>query len=194
MNYTENYQLPQWVESDRVLMDDFNAANAKVDQALTENKELCSNFVCLAQAAVKSQSQVINIDCSDISFADYYYIFLEAVYTGNGDLHLYVNGDNHIVNSVCALMSSMTAQTGLAMFPAGTFGGVILTPRCRGDWPITSIYYSVDGLGSGKYHRLTYREIQSINWKVENSGEYIGEGSHFAMWGLRGQRIRETMP
>ena len=34
MNYTENYQLPQWEETDRVLMEDFNAAMSKVDQGM----------------------------------------------------------------------------------------------------------------------------------------------------------------
>ena len=36
MNYTENYQLPQWVETDRVLMEDFNDNNEKIDAALAE--------------------------------------------------------------------------------------------------------------------------------------------------------------
>ena len=35
MNYTENYQLPQWVETDRVLMEDFNDAMEKVDQGVS---------------------------------------------------------------------------------------------------------------------------------------------------------------
>ena len=35
MTYTTNYQLPQWVKSDRILMDDFNDANSKIDAALT---------------------------------------------------------------------------------------------------------------------------------------------------------------
>ena len=34
MTYTQNYQLPQWVKSDRIMMDDFNDANAKIDAAL----------------------------------------------------------------------------------------------------------------------------------------------------------------
>ena len=34
MTYTTNYQLNQWAKSDRVLMDDFNADNLKVDSAL----------------------------------------------------------------------------------------------------------------------------------------------------------------
>ena len=33
-NHTPNYQLSQWERDDRVLMDDFNADNAKIDAAL----------------------------------------------------------------------------------------------------------------------------------------------------------------
>ena len=34
MNYTTNYHLPQWVETDRLLMDDFNDAYSAIDTAL----------------------------------------------------------------------------------------------------------------------------------------------------------------
>lgn len=34
MNYTQNYQLNQWEQSDRVLMDDFNSDNQKIEAAL----------------------------------------------------------------------------------------------------------------------------------------------------------------
>ena len=34
MDYTDNYQLPQWVESDRILRTDFNSAYQKLDAAL----------------------------------------------------------------------------------------------------------------------------------------------------------------
>ncbi len=33
-NHTANYQLSQWVKQDKVLMEDFNADNAKIDAAL----------------------------------------------------------------------------------------------------------------------------------------------------------------
>ena len=36
MNYTTNYHLPQWVESDRIMMEDFNEAMASIDEGLTE--------------------------------------------------------------------------------------------------------------------------------------------------------------
>ena len=34
MNHTTNYQLNQWAKSDRLMMDDFNADNTKIDAAL----------------------------------------------------------------------------------------------------------------------------------------------------------------
>ena len=34
MNYTTNYHLPQWVESDRIMMEDFNDAMSGIDQGL----------------------------------------------------------------------------------------------------------------------------------------------------------------
>jgi len=34
MNYTENYQLPQWEKSDRIMMEDFNDQNSKLESAL----------------------------------------------------------------------------------------------------------------------------------------------------------------
>ena len=34
MNYTQHYQLPQWVDSDRIMMDDFNDMTAKLDSGL----------------------------------------------------------------------------------------------------------------------------------------------------------------
>ena len=48
MNYTTNYHLPQWVESDRILMEDFNEAMSGIDTALTG----------LEQSAGQAQGQV----------------------------------------------------------------------------------------------------------------------------------------
>ena len=39
MNYTQHYQLPQWVETDRILMDDFNDSYEKIDAALDSLRE-----------------------------------------------------------------------------------------------------------------------------------------------------------
>ena len=38
MNYTTNYHLPQWVESDRILMEDFNQMCADIDGSIAAAK------------------------------------------------------------------------------------------------------------------------------------------------------------
>ena len=38
MDYTTNYHLPQWVESDRIMMEDFNEAMAAIEKGLTDGK------------------------------------------------------------------------------------------------------------------------------------------------------------
>ena len=36
MDYTANYQLPQWVETDRILRTDFNSMTSAIDAALAD--------------------------------------------------------------------------------------------------------------------------------------------------------------
>ena len=50
-NFTKHYSLSQWERSDKVLMDDFNADNAKIDAALAAKAD---------QAAVDNLAQTVS--------------------------------------------------------------------------------------------------------------------------------------
>ncbi len=50
MDYTNRYQLPQWVRSDRILMDDFNNAMAAIENGMSAN----------AAAASEAKSEAIS--------------------------------------------------------------------------------------------------------------------------------------
>lgn len=39
MEYTKNYHLPQWVKSDRIMMEDFNQMCADMEAGLVSNRE-----------------------------------------------------------------------------------------------------------------------------------------------------------
>ena len=39
MDYTKNYHLPQWVKSDRIMMDDFNRMCVDLENGLTGNRQ-----------------------------------------------------------------------------------------------------------------------------------------------------------
>ena len=54
MNKTANYQLNQWAKSDRVLMEDFNADNVKLDAALKANADAVSAEISARISAVQA--------------------------------------------------------------------------------------------------------------------------------------------
>ena len=68
-SHTPNYQLSQWVRSDKVLMEDFNTDNAKIDAALKAEADVRS-------AAVSALEQKVN--------AVPLQRFASGTYTGNG--------------------------------------------------------------------------------------------------------------
>ena len=51
MEYTTNYHLPQWVETDRIMMGDFNEAMSSIDGGIAEAKEAAE----AAQVAAETQ-------------------------------------------------------------------------------------------------------------------------------------------
>ena len=62
MNYTQNYHLPQWEKSDRVMMDDFNQMCAGIESGLTEAKAAAS----LAQSTAEQKPFVIGTYVGEI--------------------------------------------------------------------------------------------------------------------------------
>lgn len=70
MNYTENYQLNQWDAGDRVLREDFNADNAKIDAALGEVKSAIP-LRKLVTLTLNETSDTTTIDLSDFDMAQF---------------------------------------------------------------------------------------------------------------------------
>ena len=62
MNYTENYHLPQWEETDRVMRTDFNDAMASIESGMSGN----------AQAATAAMAEAVKLP------------YAVGSYTGNG--------------------------------------------------------------------------------------------------------------
>ena len=51
MNYTTNYHLPQWVETDRIMMGDFNDAMAGIEAGLGSNAQAAAAAQTTAETA-----------------------------------------------------------------------------------------------------------------------------------------------
>ena len=70
LNYTEHYQLNQWEPTDRVLREDFNEDNRKIEAALQQVNN--SNFyVEIAKTTLSKPAKEIKLDVSSINFLQY---------------------------------------------------------------------------------------------------------------------------
>ncbi len=61
MTKTTNYQLNQWAKSDRLMMDDFNADNAKIDAALKAVVDGTMQFITGSYVGDGTEDRVIDL-------------------------------------------------------------------------------------------------------------------------------------
>ena len=99
MKQTEHYKLSQWEETDRIMMDDFNRDNANIETALgaafaavtaetaarTADVAVLaakSPFVKLREIVTAQSAAQVNLDLSDINFADWQVLWLDVAILG----------------------------------------------------------------------------------------------------------------
>ena len=104
MQKTANYQLNQWVKSDRIQMEDFNSDNAKIDAALKSNaeavaaetaaREAASSLVKLMTATLDANTATWQIDVSGIDLTQYAKLLIYPYLETENDqpIRLRVNG------------------------------------------------------------------------------------------------------
>ena len=114
MNHTTNYQLNQWAKTDRIMMDDFNADNAKIDAALAGMPKIVTGTYTGTGAYGQSNANSLTFDFTpkavlickqDIYNAGNAYMFLVSGQsrtaqfnsTGGGDCS-YCNWSGNIVS------------------------------------------------------------------------------------------------
>ena len=58
MNYTKNYHLPQWVETDRIMMEDFNQMCSDIDEGIKTAQDTADTAESKADAAQTTANSV----------------------------------------------------------------------------------------------------------------------------------------
>lgn len=95
-NKTTNYQLNQWAKTDRILMDDFNADNQKLDAAIASR---LGPAEIIKTIAIPQRTAYVDVDLSDMDWDQWDMVVLHydqfnndageiyaRVYTKGGDL------------------------------------------------------------------------------------------------------------
>ena len=129
MNYTKNYRLPQWVKSDRIMMDDFNAAMASMESGMTRAEGKADAAAAAANAA--KQTADTAKQGADNAYSPGNKPYRAGSYTGTGaDMEF-----NLGFRPSCVIISGIgTHGGGNAAYVANYFGmtcGETLTSRIR---------------------------------------------------------------
>ena len=196
MTKTENYQLNQWEKNDRVLMDDFNEDNTKIDAAIATVRHAIS-IEKLAELSIGTDTtQVHGLDLTQYYRLDLYVtppattanyadtIFLRVNGLNNGYLH------GHESAAQLAIGSLGTEENGfgylcfhiyLDHWIAGT-----------SEFYYTTHSYYKDGSVNHTYKEQVFAlekspaEIQTLNLVGWNSGaKPLPAGTTVRIYGLR---------
>ena len=88
MNYTNKYQLPQWIKSDRILMDDFNNAMSAIENGMAANASAASAAQSAANSAKSTATSAKSTAETALTKAQS--TFYIGKYTGTGSECLHV--------------------------------------------------------------------------------------------------------
>ena len=190
MNYTENYQLPQWEENDRVLMADFNAMTQKIDGAIA----FANRVETLAEIQVASAVTQIDLETAGKDLTKYQEILLHIsvptstialkILTNNIVDNIYhvsegfVNRDLENCASNCLMWVPVNNQLRLAFYPPKQGELIALVKeqiRCSSSQFIISRETGVAP--------VKWEELLSLNFCTES--DFIPAGSCFSLKGIK---------
>jgi len=106
MEKTANFELSQWDKSDRIMMEDFNADNLKIDQAIQDSQL----WVCLGEAAPSEDGLTMTFTVERP--ADYQEIVVYYTTIGIKLMEAAMNGtelQSEVVNGSTATAASVKA-------------------------------------------------------------------------------------
>ena len=189
MNYTENYQLNQWAKSDRVLMEDFNSDNQKIDAALANIP-----MQKLLEHTVTKATGKIDLDLTDYDLSRYLRLELHlsgrlSAYGGvsirlndqTGE-YFYHSGTSTQKNQANLLSFTMTNNPGGGKIDFFLFDSQLLAiPHCA-NWDYNTIYFT-DGSGSIRSSALSARDVHTINLLADN--QTFQPGTKITLFGIQ---------
>ena len=198
MTKTTNYQLNQWAKPDRVMMDDFNADNAKIDAALKANADAIAAetaariaddpYPTICEVVTAQAKAQVSMDLSAVDLTEYSHIDLTidppAPVSSSYSVLVRPNGLTSGYQLVTAL-SNYSSPTYLLAYPIGASTcGLFSTPTPNG---VVSCF----GF-NGSYFHYTYAsckwgELQTLVFVPDPNGtvKSIPAGTRFRLKGWK---------
>ena len=188
MQKTVNYQLNQWVKSDRIQMEDFNSDNAKIDAALKALEDAQTVVKLLDMTTTEVLSEV-TLDLSGIDLTRYHkldiWLMPNLSGTGGRTARLYANGDKYLCTASAGYDNTSVCVVCFHVYLGHSIGG-----------SATTCYLGSSGDASGsdestlRVSQITPDQLTSLRLTIEPTGNSTAPaqmeiGSTLQIYGLK---------
>lgn len=198
MQQTENYALNQWDPEDRILRTNFNADNAKIDEAIAAVRDACP-MAKLVDKIISSDTAQVDLDLSAFDLTKYYELFFYftsgTVTVGDAARQVYVRC-NGLSSGYCG--SDKYEWNYLMTFPLfgtdmpGAFRGQILL----GSGALLGIQNSCSWTDSSDLRytslgdncctlRLSAASLRKLNFYVKEEDGLLSANSRITLYGVK---------
>ena len=188
MQKTANYQLNQWVKSDRIQMEDFNRDNAKIDAALKALEDAQTVVKLLDMTTTEVLSEV-TLDLSGIDLTRYHkldiWLMPNLSGTGGRTARLYANGTDLLCFASAGYNAASLSGLCLHIYLGHSIGG-----------SSTTCYLGSSGDASGSDEstlwasQITPDQLTSLRLTIDQTGNSTAPaqmeiGSTLQIYGLK---------
>ena len=192
MTKTTNYQLNQWDATDRVLREDFNSDNRKIDAAIKAVYGAIP-YVKLLDVVTEVQAEQIDLDLSEIDCTKYWQFDLFATVSATENTYIYVrcNGfaSGYRLNTLDASSLFYLPAVG-GLNPGYAKGTIFLDTAIAGEglggkWTKDNEFYTTF---SAERYSIDTKLVSPATLRTLNlsaNGELIPKGSRFVLYGIR---------
>ena len=193
MNYTQNYQLNQWDAADRVLREDFNSDNRKIDAAIAALQDAI-RYVPIAEATLNTAGSRLSLNVSGIDWSSYLKaeLFVSGHAAGSS-MTLLVNNQTTGYyssgagtgstgsavgngNSLATWLSRGNAAVGLVEFPTPQPGAAVTCFNAAAAASGSSLSYST----GVKIAPITWSQLQTFDLTGN-----LAAGCRMCLYGVR---------
>lgn len=186
MNYTQTYALNQWEAEDRILREDFNADNAKLEVAL--GKKLQVYPIRTVTTAEKSGS--VEVDISDLNLDEWEFLVAELVpSSGNGMGTWWAKGTGLSINDMYYTgLGDLSSNAGLGPVPDFTSNKLhtymVLMPHKNKAQTMKTLTFG-PSMSYGRSSNYTFEPITSLVIAGTSEDYYLNAGTKIYLWGVK---------
>lgn len=185
MNHTQTYQLNQWDPDDRILREDFNADNQKLESALGIKLQ----HETIREVVTEELAKEIAIDISDISFGDWKYIIACVNPPSHGTSSwAYSSSADTFSNSTCKVLGISSSYSGLGRFEywndSKFTAYCIVFPFHNANQYLRGI--TISNLFCAGFSKTeTYDSLQYFKLLADESSAAFAAGTKITFWGVK---------